>query len=660
MGHSPEFIAMAKAMLEKASRNVRANTRDLTAEKQYQRIRAYLESKGLDVDQFGTHDWRRPSFGVSAAGQAQVKGTATQPIAHEAGHMLMTPPGETTASYQTKLNGANDYAIQDETDPRSGYWGNREEYAANAIEHGIMRRAGVSPAATKHPEHGYINHESGTIQSKKLIPEYRGHKPSYQDHYARHIKPEIPRGQAALQAFDEGRHVPQPGGKLGPGSSIDAKINARAAMKKNSIEHDYTHLLPQGVRGMGFGLKASEGPDQTHIQFTGKSGRPIGTTVINHPDIDKISFQHELDPSVGPQHQKIVMDTLARAARFHLYGPQAPVLTKKAEGKISPEWMGRTVLDPVHVDDLEQRAAIHEFQDKMPRSQAEDLAHATYRREHHVQGAAHHLQGMRAAQAAGQMDEATKHGAMYALHLKELGHDPHAEPPTEVRQRAENPDRDKLYRFRAHKADTFLLGKESHLGKGEKLNLDAILAKGDVVPLNPPAPTGKKFRANAEVIDAKPLFQEKRDFDLVANNPEPKAGPLMRDRTLAIGRSKNVYDYSHVLKPEAVQHGHRVEVQHLPGQFDDYMTAHVFHGDTEMASRWAYPTSAMTGGSPNPAKSGQYAHTHPLHQALARALQQHVQTIRYRSAQDRLNAPEAPPEPEPPAPGGNVVPFRRK
>lgn len=125
--------------------------------------------------------------------------------------------------------------------------------------------------------------------------------------------------------------------------------------------------------------------------------------------------------------------------------------------KIAPLWQGKPILDPDHAHDLEQRAALHEFQGKLDRKSAEDQAHGDYRREHHQTGAAFHLQGMRAGQASGHMDEAKKHGAMYALHLKALGHDPYGEVPPEIKTRADKEDREKLYRFKAHKSDLFLL-----------------------------------------------------------------------------------------------------------------------------------------------------------------------------------------------------------
>lgn len=123
------------------------------------------------------------------------------------------------------------------------------------------------------------------------------------------------------------------------------------------------------------------------------------------------------------------------------------------------KWAGRDIIDADHIKDLDTKAAMHEFKDRLPRDQAEEKAHTSYRREHHMIGAAHHLQGMKASQALGQIDEGKKHAAMYHLHAKALGIDPDGEPPHEIRQRIKAPDAQKLLRFKAHPADMFALTK---------------------------------------------------------------------------------------------------------------------------------------------------------------------------------------------------------
>lgn len=304
-----------------------------------------------------------------------------------------------------------------------------------------------------------------------------------------------------------------------------------------------------------------------------------------------------------------------------------------------PNWLGRPIVDPEHAKDLEVQSALHEFQDKLPRAEAEERAHTGYRREHHKAGAAHHLQGLKAARAIGQTDEAKKHGAMYALHMEAMGHDPYAEPPAEIRQRVEDPERDKLVRFKAHKADSFLLGKREPHAPIEFNRL----AKGDVVSLNPPAPTGKKFRSKAEVINARGDFQEKRDFDTVARG-KPQTG---QQKIVGIHGEKSTFDYSHLLPENARKMGFSVEVNHAPGQGDEFMTAQLKHRGAEISSAWKYPGSGS--GNDRHPESG----PHPLHGAVTQALQEHSKSIDYRNANDRVNP--APPPPFAPKAGDEVL-----
>lgn len=121
-----------------------------------------------------------------------------------------------------------------------------------------------------------------------------------------------------------------------------------------------------------------------------------------------------------------------------------------------PKWQGRPVSHPDHVVHLEQAAALNEFHHKMPREMAEEKAHRDYRLEQHSRAAAHHLQGMKAAQGSGDMDSARKHGAMYDMHLRQLGHEPVGPVPDSVRAHLDHPDRESIYKFKPHKGDIFL------------------------------------------------------------------------------------------------------------------------------------------------------------------------------------------------------------
>lgn len=136
------------------------------------------------------------------------------------------------------------------------------------------------------------------------------------------------------------------------------------------------------------------------------------------------------------------------------------------------KWRNRyPIVDHLHEDDLEMRAAINEHHHKMPRAQAEERAHADYRRDQIVDAAAHHYVGMQAANAAKNMKGAKKHGVMYALALRQLGHKDLVTPPDEVLTRAKNTPSLEIGNFKAHKGDAFSMPpepEEEHDAKEKK------------------------------------------------------------------------------------------------------------------------------------------------------------------------------------------------
>lgn len=123
-------------------------------------------------------------------------------------------------------------------------------------------------------------------------------------------------------------------------------------------------------------------------------------------------------------------------------------------------WNGRPILHEDHKRDLEAHAAIGEFLKKQPQLEAEKLAYEDYKKSHHLQAAAHHLQGMRSSQASGDNESSAKHGAMYALHVKQLGLDPYGPVPPEIQTHVADPKREKIHKFKAHRGDSFLLQPE--------------------------------------------------------------------------------------------------------------------------------------------------------------------------------------------------------
>jgi hypothetical protein len=125
------------------------------------------------------------------------------------------------------------------------------------------------------------------------------------------------------------------------------------------------------------------------------------------------------------------------------------------------DWYKNPILKDSDYDALETAAALKEFGEGTPRSQAEKEAYKEYKRNQHLQASAHHLRGMRMAQAGGDLDEAAMHGEAYSHHMDALGLDPIDQVPDEVKALLEAEDKPRQYRFKAHGADAFLTQTES-------------------------------------------------------------------------------------------------------------------------------------------------------------------------------------------------------
>lgn len=142
------------------------------------------------------------------------------------------------------------------------------------------------------------------------------------------------------------------------------------------------------------------------------------------------------------------------------------------------QWLGRPIVDPAHVHDLEQRAAIHEFHGRLPRQAAEEQAHKEYIRDQRLTAAAHHLHGMKAAQAVGDMEAARQHGMLYELHVKACGLNPTAPPSSEITSKLSGETPPRVYRFKAHKGDLYALNDvpQDGLEKSE-VQIDPVTGK---------------------------------------------------------------------------------------------------------------------------------------------------------------------------------------
>lgn len=133
-----------------------------------------------------------------------------------------------------------------------------------------------------------------------------------------------------------------------------------------------------------------------------------------------------------------------------------------AKEQVFPKWLGHySIVDADHVHRLETMAAINEVGKKMPRAEAESQAHKQYMREQLIEAASHHLAGLKASQGAGDQDSMKRHGLMYSLAMKGLGHDPLAEPPPEVMEHLKHQPQS-VYKFKAHPADAFAMPMWQH------------------------------------------------------------------------------------------------------------------------------------------------------------------------------------------------------
>ena len=125
---------------------------------------------------------------------------------------------------------------------------------------------------------------------------------------------------------------------------------------------------------------------------------------------------------------------------------------------LRPQWAGRDVLDKEHGTDLDRESALHEFEGKMPRHEAEDKAYGDYKRQAHAPRPRLTTSGVSSSpEATGDMREGRKHGLMYQLHCKQLGHEAIGPVPKEVHQHldasGDDAENQKVYSFKAHRGD---------------------------------------------------------------------------------------------------------------------------------------------------------------------------------------------------------------
>lgn len=127
---------------------------------------------------------------------------------------------------------------------------------------------------------------------------------------------------------------------------------------------------------------------------------------------------------------------------------------KPAEGP--SHWRGMIILHEAHAPELEARAAVHELGNGLAPQDAHERAYAEYLHGHMTRAAAHHLAGLRAAHAAGDVETAARHGMTYGVIMRTLGHDPHGAPPPEIHEMSSDPLLTHVYDYRPHGLDAVL------------------------------------------------------------------------------------------------------------------------------------------------------------------------------------------------------------
>jgi len=138
------------------------------------------------------------------------------------------------------------------------------------------------------------------------------------------------------------------------------------------------------------------------------------------------------------------------------------------------KWMGREIVKPEDAKELERESAILEFSGKHSRHEAENLAYQKYNKNQHHKAAAHHLSGMKAADASGNKTAAHDHFDEYQRHLISAGHSAKDGIPEEVLMHVKAGVGSDLYSFKNHHAD--VLGKSEMDAEGG-ITGDGILCK---------------------------------------------------------------------------------------------------------------------------------------------------------------------------------------
>lgn len=209
---APKPPAMKSEDLEKRSKNVREQTRNIPQETKDARIKSYLKrSLGLRARP-GNQD----RFGVGKDQREVIYSPNVGSVAHEAGHALQTPVGQTLRERQQTIGQPSS---SDKSLGPQGSWD--DEGRAYSTESLLHRRAGVGRIQNAYED-------NARDRTPRRIP---GTKTEVS---AERYKEQRRQAAPIMQAYDEGRRVISPKGQVQAGTSVDARINERAARKSEA------------------------------------------------------------------------------------------------------------------------------------------------------------------------------------------------------------------------------------------------------------------------------------------------------------------------------------------------------------------------------------------------------------------------------------------
>lgn len=246
-------------------------------------------------------------------------------------------------------------------------------------------------------------------------------------------------------------------------------------------------------------------------------------------------------------------------------------------------WQGHPVRDEEHARDLDLRAAIYTYYHGLDRAAAEARVKHEDRVERHQRAAAHHLDGLRAANAVGNHEDAERHHTMYGLHVKALGGDPIGAVPSEVKRWQGDKEKKHAYTFKASPDDQFLVQPV------QDSPAPASIAKSEPIFEVGKYPSAPKY-GHLRIVKSEDWPHVLSTW---TNLAKADGGEMAQGRVKQFDVRKTwlrhkhtpeeqAYDYSSWLTPEQNQNGYKMFVlSHGPG---NPVRAHVVHNQQKAAS----------------------------------------------------------------------------